>query len=132
MAVVVKLRIGVFPCGLFPQRRSEPVLAPVYPRTRPPPEKVQVLGPVPVEQLVLVDPKGPLSVHLAKVVKVQLPDQGLKPRVTKVLGKRFGLEPVQVSPDLEGIAAWRPLRRGRKLRGEQLRSAPSTTLHQQG
>ena len=68
---------------------------------RLPPEHVQVLRPVPVEERVLVHPEGALPVHLAEVVEVQLPDEGLEARVTEVEGEGRRLEEVEVG-DLEG------------------------------
>jgi hypothetical protein len=42
-----------------------------------------------MEKLMLVDPKGALSVDFAKVVKVELTDQGLKAGVAEILRQSF-------------------------------------------
>jgi hypothetical protein len=67
-----------------------------------------------VKEVVLVDPKGALTVHLAKVVKVELPHQRLETRMPEVLRQSFGLEFIQIRSNLEGIAIGSPLFGGKK------------------
>ena len=62
-----------------------------------------------MKEVVLVDPKRALTVHLAKVVKVELPHQRLKTRMPEVLRQSFGLECIQIRSNLERIAVGSPL-----------------------
>ena len=56
----------------------------------------------------VVHPERTLAVDLAKVVKVQLADEGLEARVAKVPRQGLGFEAGKVG-DAEGLARWYPL-----------------------
>ena len=55
-------------------------------------EEMQLFGSVTVEEAVAVDPKCPFSVHLAKVVEVELSDEGLEASVTEKGWQGFTLK----------------------------------------
>jgi len=48
---------------------------------------MQILWVITMKETMLVDPECSFTVHLTKVVKVELANQRLEPRMTKVLGQ---------------------------------------------